>query len=219
VESGGILIAHKDALARGYLRLIAEGDLELTDCGEVEDFDTLVERLREDDSIKLAVVDLDLPGMSHEVGLRYLALRHPALRIAVLFGRLTREKLEELATSRIAALVPKQTSHGQLVEILHKVISASGFVSLSHFELSENDEAETQLLFLHHELTGRQLEVLRLLSLGHSNREIGRTLGIAEGTVKVHVNAAFKVLGVHNRVSATIILRSLFQGSSLANQG
>jgi two-component system, NarL family, nitrate/nitrite response regulator NarL len=49
--------------------------------------------------------------------------------------------------------------------------------------------------------------VLRLLSEGRSNREISQMLGIAEGTVKVHVNAAFRVLGVHNRVSATVAFR------------
>jgi DNA-binding NarL/FixJ family response regulator len=60
---------------------------------------------------------------------------------------------------------------------------------------------------LEQELTERQSDVLRLLALGRSNREIGQLLHIAEGTVKVHVNAAFRVLGVHNRVSAAAAIR------------
>ena len=51
------------------------------------------------------------------------------------------------------------------------------------------------------------MDVIRLLSQGRSNREISEILGIAEGTVKVHVNAAFQVLGVHNRVGATVAFR------------
>jgi len=55
-------------------------------------------------------------------------------------------------------------------------------------------------------LTARQKEVLELLAEGKSNKQIGTALGISEGTVKVHVNAAFRALGVHNRVNAATAL-------------
>ena len=55
-------------------------------------------------------------------------------------------------------------------------------------------------------LTARQKEVLNLLAAGKSNKQIAWALGISEGTVKVHVNAAFRALGVHNRVNATTAL-------------
>src|SRR3546814_13217951 len=44
------------------------------------------------------------------------------------------------------------------------------------------------------------------MSKGRSNKEIARALDIAPGTVKVHINAAFRTLGVHNRVSAAAAL-------------
>ena len=50
--------------------------------------------------------------------------------------------------------------------------------------------------------TPRQLEVLELIASGLSNKMIARSLSIAESTVKVHVNAAFHILGVHCRKSA-----------------
>jgi len=55
-------------------------------------------------------------------------------------------------------------------------------------------------------LTVRQKEVLDLLADGKSNKQIASALGISEGTVKVHVNATFRVLGVHNRVNAAAAL-------------
>jgi DNA-binding NarL/FixJ family response regulator len=58
-------------------------------------------------------------------------------------------------------------------------------------------------------LTSRQKEVLDLLAAGKSNKQIAWALGISEGTVKVHVNAAFRSLGVHNRVNATTALLAL----------
>ena len=55
-------------------------------------------------------------------------------------------------------------------------------------------------------LTERQREVLVLVAAGHSNKDIGRTLRIAEGTVKIHVTAAFRQLGVNSRAGATRML-------------
>lgn len=57
-------------------------------------------------------------------------------------------------------------------------------------------------------LTARQKEVMELLAEGKSNKQIASVLGISEGTVKVHVNAAFRALGVHNRVNAATALLS-----------
>ena len=54
------------------------------------------------------------------------------------------------------------------------------------------------------ELTGRQREVLWLLSLGKSNKEIGRALGLAEGTVKIHCMAIYQRLNVRNRTEAAL---------------
>ena len=57
-------------------------------------------------------------------------------------------------------------------------------------------------------LTERQREVLTHMSMGKSNKEIARSLRISESTVKVHVAAAFRLLGVHNRVGAVAALQS-----------
>jgi DNA-binding NarL/FixJ family response regulator len=53
-------------------------------------------------------------------------------------------------------------------------------------------------------LTPRQLEVLHLLERGATNKDIAEALGMAAATVKIHVNAIFKTLGVRNRTEAAI---------------
>ena len=55
-------------------------------------------------------------------------------------------------------------------------------------------------------LSNRETEVLGLIALGKSNKEIARHLQLAEGTVKAHVNAVYRVLGVHNRISAVLAM-------------
>ncbi|MNR09134.1 CsgBAC operon transcriptional regulatory protein [compost metagenome] len=64
-----------------------------------------------------------------------------------------------------------------------------------------------------HLLTCRQRQVLTLLTAGKSNKEIGRALMISESTVKVHLTAAFRQLGVHSRMAAAAALQQQ-RGSS-----
>jgi DNA-binding NarL/FixJ family response regulator len=54
-------------------------------------------------------------------------------------------------------------------------------------------------------LTPRQRDVLELIVQGQSNKEIARTLGLGDGTVKIHLAALFRNLGVANRASAAAI--------------
>lgn len=219
MDAGQTLIAHKDPLARSYLRLIAERELDLAECAEADSLDALLARLREAARVKLVIVDLELPGLSREVGLRYLTSHYPTIRVAVLFDGLTRDLLQRLSATSIAALVPKQASEAALADMLRRVMQASGFVTFAAVQ-GDGEGEPVQPSLLQHELTARQREVLRLLSQGYSNREIGHMLGVAEGTVKVHVNAAFKALGVHNRVSAAVTLRAMFEsGQAEARDG
>lgn len=58
-------------------------------------------------------------------------------------------------------------------------------------------------------LTARQQEIATLLMSGHSNKEIGMRLGLAEITVKTHLTAIFRLLGVVNRTQAVMAIRRL----------
>ena len=53
-------------------------------------------------------------------------------------------------------------------------------------------------------LTHRQRDVMAELAAGLSNKEIARRLGLAEGTVKVHLAAIFRVLSARNRTEAVL---------------
>jgi DNA-binding NarL/FixJ family response regulator len=58
-------------------------------------------------------------------------------------------------------------------------------------------------------LTSRQLDVLRLLAKGQTNKVIARDLGLSVSTVKVHLNTVFRALGATNRVEAVVRARPL----------
>ncbi len=53
------------------------------------------------------------------------------------------------------------------------------------------------------------MDVLRLIARGHSNKKIAHALGLAEGTVKLHVTAVLRALGVSNRTQAVLAATAL----------
>ena len=55
-----------------------------------------------------------------------------------------------------------------------------------------------------HPITPRELEVLRLLARGRTNRQIARSLGVSESTIKAHCSRLFARIGVHNRTEAAV---------------
>jgi DNA-binding NarL/FixJ family response regulator len=197
---GRVLIAHADPLARAYVRGIADYKLRVAGAIEADSFESLLAQLRDDQDVALVIVDLDLLGMSWEIGLRYLEMEYRDVRVAVLCGSADQDRIGRLSRHRNAAVIPKQLPEPALIEILGHLTGVDPHES-SGPEAPMDQRSDGQL-------TSRQAEVLRLLSQGRSNREISQILGIAEGTVKVHVNAAFRILGVHNRVSATVAFRA-----------
>jgi DNA-binding NarL/FixJ family response regulator len=107
--------------------------------------------------------------------------------------------------------IPKQI--GNCRELLHAIqcVEESGiFVPLNLIEApaaaEEHDEDDINPDTISR-LTERQQQVVRLLSEGHANKVIARQLGISPSTVKVHVHAAFRALGVHSRIAALAALR------------
>lgn len=65
-------------------------------------------------------------------------------------------------------------------------------------------------------LTRRQLDVLKLLVCGKSNKQIARDLNLSEGTVKTHCMAIFKGIGVTNRTQAALRAEVLMNNGNLA---
>ena len=208
-----LLIAHADPQSRARVRRLAERRVGLVATAEADSFDALLDRLTEAPETDIVVVDLDLPGMFWEVGLRHLAAIGGDRRIAVLFSGADGAKLDTFAPN-VSALVPMRLPEDSFADALARALDAdvrAGGPTLPGDSLPE-DQASHQMM--NHALTSRQCDVLRLLSQGLSNLEIADFLGIAEGTVKVHVNAAFRILGVHNRVSASVAFREYFDERS-----
>ncbi len=160
--------------------------------------------------VALAVVQFDLPGMKRTQGLHRLCEAWPAVPILVTGDSCDRNTIVEALSAGGHGYVPKSSSPLVLEQAMRAIAGGGVFVSPLPADRSGPEPDRTK----DHpevELTARQKEVLNLLAAGKSNKQIAWALGISEGTVKVHVNAAFRALGVHNRVSAATAVLGLME--------
>ena len=158
--------------------------------------------------VALAVIDYALPGMKQAAGIRRIAEQWPSVRILVTADTCDRETILNVLTAGGHGFVPKYCSSAELKDALRATAAGQVFVSPTSTEEAAADLSGQSDPVQDLNLTARQSAVLHLLATGKSNKEIARELAISEGTVKAHVNASFRVLGVHNRVSAAAAIRA-----------
>ncbi|HET9472189.1 MAG TPA: response regulator transcription factor [Usitatibacter sp.] len=162
--------------------------------------------------IELVLLDLRLPDVAGFDALARLQREHPELPVVVMSGEdeagLVREALQRGALG----YVPKSSRPAVILQALRLVLSGGTYVPREIMGGGEGrpspaGPASAGLASLG--LTPRQAEVLPLLLAGKSNKQICRELGMAEGTVKSHVAAIFKALGVTTRVQAVLAVGKL----------
>lgn len=173
-------------------------------------FDRLIDALQSDPPPSLATVELSLPGMQSYVGVRQLRGQFPSVRLIVISATADRETILQSLAAGTHGFIPKRFQGSEILAAMKLIQQGQVFVPPDLPDIPEARESEQdEGLFLSNAgsaLTRRQRDVIQLLAEGKSNKEIASILQITEGTVKVHVNAAFRALGVHNRVSAVVAL-------------
>jgi two-component system, NarL family, nitrate/nitrite response regulator NarL len=158
--------------------------------------------------LDLVVLDLAMPesdgfAILHEFG-RLL----PQLPVVVVSSSEDPRDVRRALACGALGYIPKSAPPRTILAAITFVLAGNIYVPMllaqsPSFAKDEaaSDDARGSLV----SLTPRQIDVLRLLREGRSNKEIGRALGLSEKTVKVHVTALFKALNVANRTQAAAL--------------
>lgn len=155
----------------------------------------------EKSQVDMAFVDLKLKRESGFSFVRWLREQGKPVKVMLIASDLKNHDFEQARELGIEGCVQKDAF---LDEILYglKVLERGGrFYSSGLIESMEEEEQEKKKLG---GLTGRELEVLKLLSRGYSNAKIGQKLFISEGTVKKHITSILGKLCLENRVEAVL---------------
>jgi DNA-binding NarL/FixJ family response regulator len=150
-------------------------------------------------------LDLNMPGEDGMSALREIGKRRPDLPVILLSSSEDPVDVRRALAAGAFGYVPKSSSPQTLMSVLKLVLAGEVYVPpllLKEPGVRAGGDDVSRLGGASSLLTGRQIDVLRLLARGLSNKEIGRELLVAERTVKAHVTAIFKALGVSNRAQA-----------------
>jgi DNA-binding NarL/FixJ family response regulator len=165
---------------------------------------------------ELVLLDMNLPGLAGLEAVKAWRQRFPLVPLVVLSAEMQRQRVLDALAAGAAGFVPKATSNEVLLGALRIVLDGGRYLPpllLEGASAPPAAGAEGSLQALG--LTGRQLDVLRLLAEGAPNKVIGRELGLAERTVKAHVTAVLRALKLSSRTQVAIAATRLGLGAGL----
>jgi DNA-binding NarL/FixJ family response regulator len=164
--------------------------------------------------LDLILLDLALPDREGFDVLRELRERHPAFPVVVLSASEQSDVVMRALDAGAMGFIPKTSSNDVLLGALRLVLAGGVYLPAEVLRHSPapalvSKPAGAGASYRDVGLTERQAQVLALLVQGKPNKIICRELDLAEGTVKIHVTAILKALGVTNRTQAVIAVGKL----------
>lgn len=176
---------------------------------EAQSADTARAMLIEHADIALVLLDLGLPGVVHLEFLEQVRRDFPEVPVVVLSASDSTQDVVAALDLGAMGYIPKTSSSQVMLSALRLVLSGGIYIpqeAMGGGGTRSGAAASEAAARLPREigLTERQAEVLRYMIEGKPNKLICRELKLAEGTVKIHVAAILRTLGVANRTQAVM---------------
>ena len=201
-----VLVADDQPLVRGGFRMILDERPDLELIGEAADGEEAI-RLASELDPDVILMDVRMPNLDGVEATRRLVADGTRARILVL----TTFDLDEYVYAAVQAgasgFLLKDVQPTELVDAIRVVAAGNSlFGPAATRRLVERFAHEQQATSSERldELTEREREILRLLAQGNSNAELAERLYLSEATIKTHVSAVLRKLGVRDRVQAVI---------------
>ena len=154
----------------------------------------------------LVLLDLNMKGMGGIRTLEAIKKHNPETRVVILTVSDTSDDL--IGTIRAGAdgyllkdMEPEELLAHIKDAVFGRTVISSGLAGRLAMALREEASAKNRSV---NELTEREMEILRCVAVGKSNKQIARDLDITEGTVKVHVKHLLRKLNFRSRVEAAV---------------
>lgn len=198
-----ILVVDDHQLVRAGLVALLEGTDEFEVVGQAADGAEAVE-LAADTTPDVVLMDLSMPIMDGVTATRALLAARPETAVVVLTSFADQVRVAEALAAGAVGYLLKDSHPRELLAGIRA--AAAGYAPLdprvARSLLPSGRAPDPAAL-----LSQRELQVLRLVTKGMANKQIGRALGISEHTVKVHLGSVFRQIGVGDRTSAAMWAR------------
>ena len=191
-----VLLADDHETVREGLRLLLDAQDDMEVVGEAADGNATLEQVG---AVKpdVVVLDLTMPGMSGLTAARALKGHEPPIAVVALTRHDDDAYVQELMSAGASAYVLKQSASATLLNAIRAAAAGGRFLDPAlpppEYPRDPRRRAETP------PVTERETEVLRLMAIGHSNKDIAAALNISVKTVEVHKANAMRKLNLRGR--------------------
>lgn len=192
-----VLVVDDHPVLRDGVAAILENQTDMTMVGEARDGSEAIERfraLRPD----VTLMDLQMPGMNGVDAIAAIRSENPGARIIVLTTYAGDVQAVRALKAGAVGYLLKSSLRTELIDAIHNVHRGQRHV---HRDVAD----EIALHVVDESLTEREVAVLRLVSIGKANKQIGSELGLSEETVKGHLKSIFAKLDVADRTHAVTV--------------
>jgi DNA-binding NarL/FixJ family response regulator len=202
-----VLLAEDHETVREGLRLLIDAQHDMTVVGEAESGQAAIARVG-DLKPDVVVLDLSMPGMTGLATARSLKQGGHGTPIVVLTRHADEAYVHELMSAGASAYVLKQSASAELVHAIRIAAAGGRYLdpALPGGDVGADPRRRTSTV----RVTDREIEVLRLIAAGHSNKDIAGILTISIKTVEVHKANAMRKLGLRGR--ADVVRYAILNG-------
>ena len=200
-ECARVVIADRYPVIRNGLAKVLEAEPDFRIVAHCADSASCIKAIREVRP-DIAIVDVPLPEILAVISSEGLPTR------IVLFTALEERELRPFHGRGVHAVVRKDADPRSLLQSLRQVASGQKVLQPPLYGQAGSGQPGGHAEKAITALTDRERQILRLVSEGLSNKEIGRRLKITDGTIKVHLNHIFEKLQVSNRTALAAVYLS-----------
>ncbi len=203
-----VLIADDHQMFREALRRMLQGEPGIEIAGEASRGSDVV-RLVAEVPADVLLLDMQMPGASGLEVLKALAANGAPIRTILLTGTADRQQVVDAIRTGARGIVLKDVSMDVLVKSIRHVMQGNYWIGHERIgDLIDTVTAEAaaarQAPRPAETLTRRELDIIRAVAEGATNKDIGAEFHLSEQTVKNHLSTIFDKLGVSNRLELAL---------------
>jgi len=208
-----VLLVDDQRLMRDGLRTLLELEKDLDIIGEAENGEVAIEAYREH-LPDIVLMDIRMPGINGVEATRRIKSDWPDARILILTTFDDDEYVFEGLRAGASGYLLKDVSGGELANAIRTVVQGGALIEPSvarkvvaeFARLTPSTQSAEKLT---DPLSEREIEILKILAQGYTNKEIGAQLHLAEGTVKNYVTSILQKIDARDRTQAAIRAQEL----------
>ncbi|MGR2739430.1 response regulator [Billgrantia sp. Q4P2] len=203
-----ILIADDHPLFRDAISRVVGDGFPGSELLETENLEATLAVTADEEDLDLILLDLNMPGMSGLTGLIQLRNEAPTIPVAIISAEEDKNVMLQAVSCGAVGFLTKSSPKEQLIKAIAQILEGNIYLPSEIMRAGSTRPQEPNERTITAEqletLTRKQLQVLEHMTRGESNKMIAYNLNIAETTVKAHVSAILRKLGVSNRVQAIL---------------